>query len=64
MHRLGGGRLAVFSFAHEASTWHEVGLVGTCALALVEHLHDYDVVVMPELVVDVVRRRHAHVAWR
>ena len=54
----------VFSFAHDASTWREVGLVGTCAFALVEHLHDGDVVVVLELVVDVVRRRRAHVAWR
>ena len=30
-----------------------------------EHLHvDGDVVVVLELVVDVVHRRHAHVAWR
>ena len=32
--------------------------------ALVEHLHDDGVVVALELVVDVVRRRRAHVAWR
>ena len=29
-----------------------------------EHLHDDGVVVVLELVVDVVRRRRAHVAWR
>ena len=52
----------VFSFAHEAWTWREVGLVGTCAFALVEHLHDDDVVVVLELVV--VFRRRAHDAWR
>ena len=52
-----------FSFAHEAWTWREVGLVGTCAFALVEHLHvDGDVVVVLELVG--VRRRRAHDAWR
>ena len=45
-------------------TWHEVGLVGTCAFVLVEHLHDDDVIVVLELVVDVVRRRCAHDAWR
>ena len=39
-------------------------LVGTCALALVEHLHEDGVVVVLELVVDVVRRRRAHDAWR
>ena len=39
-------------------------LVGTCAFALVEHLHVHGVVVVLELVVDVVRRRRAHVAWR
>ena len=39
-------------------------LVGTCAFVLVEHLHDDDVIVVLELVVDVVRRRRAHVAWR
>ena len=50
--------------AHEASTWREVVLVGTCALALVEHLHVDGVVVVLELVVDVVRRRRAHDAWR
>ena len=44
--------------AHEAWTWH----VGTCAFALVEHLHDDDVVVVLELLG--VRRRHAHDAWR
>ena len=43
---------------------HEVGLVGTCRFALVEHHHDDCVVVMRELVVDVVRCRRAHVAWR
>ena len=53
----------VFSFAHEAWTWREVGLVGTCAFALVEHLHDDDVVVVLEPVVDVVRCRRAHDAW-
>ena len=52
----------VFSFAHEASTWREVGLVGTCAFALVEHLHDDDVVVVLELLG--IRRRRAHDAWR
>ena len=50
--------------AHEAWTWREVGLVGTCAFALGEHLHDDGVFVVLELVVDVVRRRRAHVAWR
>ena len=54
----------VFLCALEAWTWREVGLVGTCAFALVEHLHDDDVVVVLELVVDVVRRRRAHDAWR
>ena len=29
-----------------------------------EHLHDDDVIVVLELVVDVVRRRRAHDAWR
>ena len=48
--------------ALEAWTWREVGLVWTCALALVEHLHDDDVVVVLEL--DGVRRRRAHDAWR
>ena len=52
------------SFAHEAWTWREVVLVGTCAFALVEHLHVDGVVVVLELVVDAVRRRRAHVAWR
>ena len=54
----------VFSYAHEAWTWREVGLVGTCAFALVEHLHDDGVVIVLELVVDVIRRRRAHDAWR
>ena len=62
MHRLGGGRLTVFFCALDAWTWREVGLVGTCALALVEHLHDDDVVVVLELLG--VRRRRAHDAWR
>ena len=48
----------VFSFDHEAWTWHEVGLVGTCAFALVEHLHGDGVVVALEL--EGVRRRRAH----
>ena len=52
----------VFSCAHEAWTWREVELVGTCAFALVEHLHDDDVVVALEL--EGVRRRRAHDAWR
>ena len=52
----------VFFCALEAWTWREVGLVGTCAFLLVEHLHDDDVVVMLELVG--VRRHRAHVAWR
>ena len=64
MHHLGGGCLAVFFCALEAWTWREVGLVGTCAFALVEHIHDDDVVVVLELVVDVVRLRRAHDAWR
>ena len=50
----------VFFCAHEASTWR----VGTCSFALVEHLQDDDVVVVLELLVDVVRRRRAHDAWR
>ena len=50
--------------AHEALTWREVGVVGTCAFALVEHLHDDDVVVVLELIVDVIRHRRAHDAWR
>ena len=41
-----------------------MGLVGTCAFALVDHLHDDDVIVVLALVVDVVRHRRAHVAWR
>ena len=64
MLRLGGARLAVFSFAHEDLTWREVGLVGTSAFVIVEHLHDDDVIVVLELVGDVVRRRRAHDAWR
>ena len=60
---LGGAFLAVFSFAHEAWPWREVGLVETCAFVLMEHLHDDDVIVVLELVVDVVCRR-AHVDWR
>ena len=48
----------VFFYAHEASTWR----VGTCAFALVEHLHDDGVVVALEL--EGVRRRRAHDAWR
>ena len=52
----------VFSFAHEAWTWREVVLVGTCTFALVEHLHDDGVVVVLEL--DDIRRRRAHDAWR
>ena len=51
--------LAVFFCAHEAWTWR----VGTGAFALVEHLHDDDVVVVLELVVDAVRRCCAHDAW-
>ena len=39
-------------------------LVGTCAFALVEHLHVDGVVIVLELVVDVIRRRRAHDAWR
>ena len=35
----------VFFCALEAWPWHEVGLIGTCAFALVEHLHDDGVVV-------------------
>mgnify|MGYP005828656027 CR=1 FL=1 len=54
----------VFSCAHEVWTWREVGLVGTCAFALGEHRHDDVGVVALELVVDVVRCRHAHVSWR
>ena len=54
----------VFSFAHEAWTWHEVGLVGTCAFALVKHLHDDDVIVVLELVVYVGHRCRAHDSWR
>ena len=56
--------VSLFFCAHEASTWREVGLVGTCTFALVEHIHDDGVVVVLELVVDVVRRRRAHDAWR
>ena len=52
----------VFPFALEAWPWREVGLVGTCALALLEHLHDDGVVVALEL--EGVRRRRAHDAWR
>ena len=52
----------VFFCSLEAWTWREVGLVGICAFALVEHLHDDDVVVVLELVV--VFRRRAHDAWR
>ena len=48
--------------AHEASTWRQVGLVGTCAFALVEHLHDDGVVIALEL--EGVRRHRAHDAWR
>ena len=54
----------VFFCALEAWTWREVGLVGTFALALVEHLHVDDVVVVLELVGDGVRRRRALDAWR
>ena len=50
--------------ALESWTWHEVGLVGTCAFALVEQLHDDDAIVVLELVGDDVHRRRAHVAWR
>ena len=39
-------------------------LVGTCTFALVEHLHVDVVIVALELIVDVVRRRRAHDAWR
>ena len=54
----------VFFCAYEAWTWREVGLVGTCTFVHLEHLHDDDVVVAHELVVDVVHRRRAHDAWR
>ena len=51
----------VFSCSHEAWTWHEVVLVGTCAFVLVEHLHVDDGIVVLELDGD---RRCAHDAWR
>ena len=54
----------VFSCAHEVWPWCEAGLVGTSTFARGEHLQDDGVVVVLELVVDVVRRRYAHVAWR
>ena len=54
----------VFSYGHEVWTWREVGLVGTCMFARVEHLHDDGVDVVLELVVDVVCRRRAHDGWR
>ena len=53
MLRLGGARLAVFSYAHEA--W-------TCTFALVEHLHVDGVVVILEL--DGVCLQRSHDAWR
>ena len=59
---LGVGHLAVFFCALEAWSWREVGLVGTCAFALGEHLHDDGVIVVLEL--DGVHRHCAHDAWR
>ena len=51
-----------FSYGHDVWTWHEVGLVGTCAFALGEHFHDDGIGVMLEL--DGIRRCHAHDARR